>query len=464
MAENPAVVIVIVNWNKRDDTLGLLNSLETIDYDNHDIIVVDNASTDDSVAAIREQFPLLDLQVNPVNLGGTGGFNSGIRRALKKGAYKYIWLLDNDAKVEKKTLRKLVEALEFDESIGISGSRIVDPQMRSLTVEAGAFIKKNSIGVDPLYRNTKNPDLTTKIVDVDYVAICSALIRTTALEKIGLMDERYFIFWDDMDWGLKFKRNGFKVVCAVNSIAYHEAFTEKRGLLVDYYYGNRNSLLTYSKHSGLWKRIPLFYKYLREKSTGLVLLGFNGDTSLMSLGFSGIFDFILGNWGKRKGVASVVRPRNNSRTLPEEADKILILNDGSRDEIYDAFQNLKMRYPDADFTIFVNKDRESQFHKGFGNIIEVDTGKPYSLFYYISLFFTVMRKDFTISVSFRNSSPFSYATQMSYVFDAVRKEFYESGNSTRNIWKLVLSTAIAEIMSVLLLPVLWIASLRYKKE
>ena len=153
---NPKVAIIILNWNKRDDTLKLLRSLEGIDYDNHDTVVVDNASTDGSAETIRKQFPDIDLIINTDNLGGTGGFNSGMRHALTNRNYKYVWLLDNDAEVESSTLRELVDAMEQDETIGIAGSRIIDSDRRDITVEAGAFLKRDSIGVQPLYRNIRN--------------------------------------------------------------------------------------------------------------------------------------------------------------------------------------------------------------------------------------------------------------------------------------------------------------------
>lgn len=463
MNANPKTAIVIVNWNKKTDTLNLLNSLKTLNYNNYKILVVDNSSSDGSVEAIKNQFPHAELLVNSENLGGTGGFNSGIRRVLKEGGYKYIWLLDNDAEVEDNSLNELIIAMEHDDDIGLAGSRIVDARRRDITVEAGALIESEMIGVRPLYRNVTNLKLDTQTADVDYVAVCSAIVRTSALEKVGLMDERYFIFWDDMDWGLIFKRNGFKVVCAVNSVAYHEAFTEKRGLLVDYYYGNRNSLLTYSKHSGLWKRIPLFYKYLRRKCTSLVLLGFNGDPDLMALGFSGIFDFILGSWGK-KDAPSGDRPLKSPGALPDRAGKILILNDGSRDEIYGALNNLKTKYPEASFTILINEDRKDYFRDDFDNLIEIDTGRPYSLIYHAGIFLDLLKKNFTLSVSFKNASPLSYATKKSYVFDSGTGNFYETGNNLWNIWKPVLSTILGEIMSLVLLPFIYVSSLQYRKN
>ena len=114
MGANPKVAIVIVTWNKKKYVLDLLNSLGNLNYDNHDIIVVDNASTDDTCQVIREQYTYVDLIENKENLGGTGGFNTGMRYVLEKRGYKYTWLLDNDAVVENDTLIELVRVMEND--------------------------------------------------------------------------------------------------------------------------------------------------------------------------------------------------------------------------------------------------------------------------------------------------------------------------------------------------------------
>lgn len=463
MKNDPKVAAIIVNWNKKNDALRLLGSLKGIDYNNYDILVIDNASTDDSVKAIKEQFPEIDLTVNPENLGGTGGFNSGMRRALEKAGYEYLWLLDNDAEVEQDTLRELVNTMESDDRIGLAGSRIVDPDRRDITVEAGAFIKEDSIGVSPLHRNVRNLTVSNATADVDYVAICSALVRTSALESVGLMDERYFIFWDDMDWGLSFKRKGFRVVSVLDSIAYHPAFTEKRGPLIDCYYGNRNSLLTYAKYTGSWKRARVFHASLRQLFTHIVLLGLNGKTATMMLSVSGVYDFAAGNWGKIPRAVKLDDMEHRNSGLPPNARNILILNDGSRDQIQGAFECLKAFYPDARFTLLITSDRKDFFETGFEDIITIDIEKPYSIFYLLSLFISVLRKRFDMSVAFKNSSPFLYATGKSYIFDPEDKQFYATDSALRNIWKPALSTLTGEIMSIILLPILWVSSLKYKK-
>lgn len=462
-ATSPKVAVIILNWNKKDDTLRLLGRLQSIDYENHDILVVDNASTDGSAEAVRDKFPGVELVVNTDNLGGTGGFNSGMRRALANRDYKYIWLLDNDAEVEPGTLRELVDAMEEDGTIGIAGSRIIDSDRRDITVEAGAFVRRDSIGVQPLYRNTRNLNVASGVIEVDYVAICSALARTSALERVGLMDERFFFFWDDMDWGLQFKENGFKVVSVLSSIVYHPAFTEKRGLLADYYYGNRNSLLTYTKHMNLRKRVSVFYRYLRHKCTSLIFLGLNGREDTMKLGFEGIMDFVVGRWGKKINYGSQSEASGETTAFPKSVKNVLILNDGDKDEIYNAYKDLSDTYPDASFTLLITDDRTDFFEKDFQNLIKINTTRPYSVLYLLPMFVKMLFKKFDMAVSFKNASPFSYAADKSYSFQLNTRHFNERDSNFHNVWKLIISAILGEMMSILLLPIIYISSFRYVK-
>ncbi|MGI9533903.1 MAG: glycosyltransferase family 2 protein, partial [Thermodesulfobacteriota bacterium] len=272
---NPKVVIVIVTWNKKNFVLNILNSLGKLDYDNFEIIVVDNASTDGTVDSVKEEYPDTYLIVNEHNLGGTGGFNTGINYVLNtEKHFDYLWLLDNDADIETNTLTEIIEVMEKDSSVGLAGSRIVDPENKDITIELGSKFRWDTIDVTPFKRNTKN-NPKNLVAEVDYVAVCSAVARVEALKKVGPMDERHFLFWDDMDWGLYFKEKGYKVVAVNGSIAYHPSFTERRrGKITDYYYGIRNPLLVYSKHTKMFQRTKIFFNFFRRLLKIILLLRF----------------------------------------------------------------------------------------------------------------------------------------------------------------------------------------------
>ena len=463
MDNKPKVAVVIVNWNKREHVLHLLHSLKSIDYDNCETIVVDNASTDGSVEAINREFPGMKLTVNTENLGGTGGFNKGINHALEIGYYKYIWLLDNDAQVENNSLCELVEALERDESIGMAGSRIVDTERNDITVEAGAFIRWDTIDVRPLFRNKKNLEMENRIEEVDYVAVCSALIRVAALKNVGLMDERFFFFWDDMDWGLQFKEKGYRVVAILTSVVYHPAFTEKRNPSIDLYYGTRNALLTYSKHTNWAKRIPIFFNYMSLRSKSLLFWGMSGRKDLMLMGIRGIYDFIMGKWGGRVLDNSTRKADDTSSKLPEQTRKVLILNSGSRIEIFSVLSQLENSFPDAEFTLLVNDDRLDIYNDTFNSIIKINSKKQHRLIHSLTIFLKILSENYDIAVNSKEPSPFSFAVKKAFDFNYPTRKFIESKNNLGNVWKLILSSILGELIGIILLPIVYIASLRHSK-
>lgn len=464
---NPKVAIIILNWNKKDYVLALLKSLREIHYDNFDIIVVDNASTDGSVGAIRELLPEVRIIVNPENLGGTGGFNTGIRYVMESKGYKYLWLLDNDAEVETGTLEELVKAMEEDGNIGIAGSRIVDINSRDITIEAGAFFRWDTIEVKPLFRNERNITFKDKVPDVDYVAICSALVRISALEKVGTMDDRYFIFWDDMDWGLQFKKNNFRVVSVLTSVAYHPPFTEKRSAVVDFYYGYRNPLLTYAKHAGIFQRLPIYFRHIRYRMKILFFLGLTGRADLMRLGFTGLFDFIRGIWGGKTFVFKN-KEGNNARVKFQKNQKgiknIIFLNTGSMEEIYNALKAVKVLFPDAKYDLIMQDDRADIFSREFSNIIFMKRDKQEQLLYLLFFFIRILFRNYDLAVIPNYPSPFSFSVKRVFRYNPISDELLYSNENLKNIWKLLLSTVLGEAISLLLLPVVYLRSLTYNKS
>ncbi|MGH7792170.1 MAG: glycosyltransferase family 2 protein, partial [Thermodesulfobacteriota bacterium] len=365
--------------------------------------------------------------------------------------------------VEDNTLLELIKAMEEDDKIGIAGSRVVDAEKKDITVEAGAFFRLDTIGVKPLFRNKKNIDIMTTIEDVDYVAICSALVRVSALKEVGLMDQRFFIFWDDMDWGLQFKKNGYRVVAILNSIAYHLAFTEKRSALMDFYYGNRNSLLTYAKDFAYLRRAIIFYSFLRYKCKVLTFLGLNGRRDVMKLGFESIFDFIRGRWGK-KDLRNISKDEESkSCNFPEKTSKVLILNGGNTNEIYDALGILKKLFPNAAYTLLMTDDRLDMFNFRFDQIVQINTKSQYNLSYLLFIFFKVLSNKYDVAVNFKYASPFSYAVNRAYTFDPSKKQFREDKSNLNNIWKLILSTALGEVIAMLLFPIVYALSFKHGK-
>jgi len=166
----PAVLIIIVTYNKKEYISNLLDSLRDIDYKNHDIVVIDNASTDGTESHLKENFPEVTVIRNRENTGGSGGFNTGLSYAFEKEKYKYYWLLDNDVVVSKDSLRILVNTLDDNSDIAVAGSQMCQLDNPGVTNEIGAFVNFRRGGLVLNRHLTRRANNSTGIFDVDYIA------------------------------------------------------------------------------------------------------------------------------------------------------------------------------------------------------------------------------------------------------------------------------------------------------
>lgn len=246
------VGVVICNYNKQDYVLKCIEHILNQTMTDFDVYVVDNASTDDSVKRIQEQYGnQVHLVINQENLGGSGGFNSGMRKALE-GAYDYLLLMDNDAFLEKDSLEKMYHVMQEREDIGIVGCKILVADQPDIIQDCGSYIDFDTYDVHiPYKRKPANIELP-RLVECDYVPACALLIRRNVIEKIGLMPEQNFIYWDDMEWGYCCNKAGYKVVALTDAVVYHHS-------------GQRDTGRTFAKYY-LWRnRIRFFAKYLPEE-------------------------------------------------------------------------------------------------------------------------------------------------------------------------------------------------------
>ena len=445
----------------------LIESLHSLTYENYDVIVVDNASTDSSVKLLSENYPEITIIQNAKNLGGTGGFNTGIRYVIQNNSYKYVWLLDNDALVEKNTLLELVKVMEKDNKIGIAGSMIVDSDDRNLIVELGGFFRWDTIGVTPHYRN-RRIRANLEPTEVEYVAICSALVRIDAVKKIGLMDERFFIFWDDMDWGLSFKKYGFKVVAVPASVVYHPAFTEKeRGEVTEYYYGHRNALLVYTKHTNFWKRLFIFSNFLRVLCTKIAFSFFNGQRQRASLMTQALRDFI-NKWGEiesdhknRKGKHAIRKKMLSGGG--DKMRKIVISTFGtSREDILRMTEELETMYPDSTIFLLLGEDRREVFKLDELEFMLVNVKMLTNLLYNLYSFFRLLAKRFDLIVG-TSTSVFFFAVKKSALFDVGERTFFENETNIRNLFVVMIATFVGQLLGAVILPVMLLRGYKYRQ-
>ncbi|MCR5792170.1 MAG: glycosyltransferase family 2 protein [Lachnospiraceae bacterium] len=235
--------VVICNYNKKEDVIKCIQSVLESDTDDMDIFVVDNASTDASCDAIREHFAdRVTLLVNKENLGGSGGFNTGIRHAMKHG-YEYIWCLDNDTLVDEHALSELVKCLDTHADIGMVGSRVYHMSAPDFVQQNGITVDYDNFCVEARYFNYLEDGTLPELVYSDAVAACSVLVRRSLIEQIGPLPEENFLYWDDTEWGVLCNNAGFKVATCGTSHILH-AYGAKREAVNTFptYYSYRNQI------------------------------------------------------------------------------------------------------------------------------------------------------------------------------------------------------------------------------
>lgn len=240
--------IIICNYNKQDFIIPCIQSILDSSIQNFDVYVVDNASEDHSVDKIQEIFGgQVNLLVNQRNFGGSGGFNTGMRAALKKG-YRYLMLMDNDIVADPQAIEALFSFMEAHTEVGMAGSKVYFMDFPDRIWGYGGHIDFTSyIQKDHFKNATDGQGIPDVDFSCDYVAACSLIARTEAIEKIGLMPEDNFIYWDDMEWGWQFRQAGYKVaVCGASKI-WHKAGGRNAGNTFINYYMWRNRIRFFQK-------------------------------------------------------------------------------------------------------------------------------------------------------------------------------------------------------------------------
>jgi GT2 family glycosyltransferase len=220
----PKVVIIILNWNGKENTVNCLNSASSITYDNYEALVVDNHSIDGSVECFEKEYPEITLIKNSTNLGFAEGNNVGIRRALEGGA-DYVLLLNNDTIVDRYFLDRLVAAAETDQTIGFAGPKIyyLDHEGDGHVISFAGGAVNMWIGRSR-HRGLDQLDLGQYdgVTEVDYVEGSCVLAKKGALDHIGLLDATYFSYWEDVDWCTRGGKAGYKSIYVPTARIWHK--------------------------------------------------------------------------------------------------------------------------------------------------------------------------------------------------------------------------------------------------
>ncbi|MBD5543585.1 MAG: glycosyltransferase family 2 protein [Lachnospiraceae bacterium] len=235
---NP-IGIIICNYNKRDAVVECIRSVQESKVQNFDIYMVDNASADGSAEAVRREFgDSVTILQNKENLGGSGGFNTGLRIVKEKG-YSYFVCLDNDVLVDENAINALYEYMEANPRVGMAGSRVYHMQMPEYIQQCGLKIDFDHCTAQTLYADQLEDGTLPEVMECDTVATCSVMIRGSLIREtdVGIMPEDNFIYWDDMEWGHRMHLAGYRIVTLAASRVLHQmgANVKHANTFINYY-------------------------------------------------------------------------------------------------------------------------------------------------------------------------------------------------------------------------------------
>lgn len=291
----------MVNWNCADETLACIRSLGSSRFPTWRIYIVDNASTDSSVDQIRVHAPEVELILSSRNLGYAGGFNLAWPTAILDGA-DFIWLLNCDTLVAPSTLEHLIAAS------AVVGPAIFSPQIRYLEQREqvwylGGLIDRRMKTSHRTQANSSDGPEDAQLLPTQWATGCSLYLSAEALRTLGPMDERYFLYLEDVDWSLRAQRMGVPTYCVPKAILYHglAQSVAKLGSNAPEYYGWRNHYLLVSSHGSVLQRlyasVDLGSRLLKSAARLLLYPSFRKDAKYMAR-TRGLIDFSLGRFGR----------------------------------------------------------------------------------------------------------------------------------------------------------------------
>lgn len=316
-----AVLVVLLNWNRAADTIECIESLLASTYPSFTIMVCDNAShasdfeTIENWAQDMARYARLTYATLPrehaergsegvakqqlllvqtgENLGFAAGNNVALRHAANGTGYEYVWILNNDAIVERHALTHLVRALEEDPSLAAVGSNLFSYDEPGELDSLGGGPFNASFGIDTPYGEDALAD--NGIVRVEHIIGTSMLVRLAVIRSVGLMDERYFLYREETDWCLRMREHGWRLACSVNSTVWHKCgSTVGRRTPTHDYYSVRNMLWLIKRYAPQSLLTVELYTFARAMLPKIVRLEFGRMRSVLKA----FYDFHRGVIGK----------------------------------------------------------------------------------------------------------------------------------------------------------------------
>ncbi len=294
------ISVILLNWNNAPDTLECLASLYASDDTNYSVLVADNGSTDDSLSQIHQAYPQTTLIRNGENLGFAEGNNRAIRHAMQTGAH-YIFLLNNDTVIAKNSLSLLRRAAVQHPDTCLGPKIYYYDQPSTIWYGGGEWDPKTA-NINLTERLVEEKDSNQQMKPTEFICGCALFAPVSLIEKTGLMEPRFFLNWEEVDWSFRMRKLGFKTLYLPEAKVWHKISRSfvggKRGPMWNYFY-YRNRLFWMERHLPFSERLHIAKKVLWPEFKFLVRNSFDAkDGPVCRAALAGIRDYLLRRFGK----------------------------------------------------------------------------------------------------------------------------------------------------------------------
>lgn len=288
------VSIITINYNGYKDTSELIESLFKYETYPFEIIVVDNASEGKDKDYLKENYPNITVVCSQENLGFAGGNNLGYR--YTRG--EYVLYMNNDMLIDAPFLGALVKRLESSDKVGLVSPKIKYTYAKDTIQYAGytemipLLVRNDLIGV-----NQKDCEIYNLPSKTAFAHGACMLTSKKLIEKVGLMTDIYFLFYEELDWSLQFRRAGFEIWYEPSSCVYHkESMSIKRGTPLRQYYLTRSRLLFVRRnYAGMNLILACLYQVLVSLPKNILMSGLKRNFKLCKAILRGTYDGIKEN-------------------------------------------------------------------------------------------------------------------------------------------------------------------------
>jgi len=294
--KQPLVFVVVLNWNGLADTMECLRSLSLLRYQNKRVVVVDNGSKEQEATMIETTLPEVTVIRNHENLGYVGGNNVGIRYALTQGA-DYVWLLNNDTTVAADCLTELIAAGEQHHRVGLLSPLIYGYAPPHEIQFAGSVLDRR-LEEQCTLTSPKATEAANRFGPI-LVWGTALLLKRQVADVIGLLDERYFAYHEDIDYGLRAVAAGFEALVVPEASLYHKS---GRSLGSEYspvkeYLLVRNWYLLWTTYLSGWRRWTYPRRYLAWVLSRVLHFRQARKDTAADYALDGAWDALRGHWG-----------------------------------------------------------------------------------------------------------------------------------------------------------------------